>query len=355
MTITHAGVIRTHCSLQQERTVISTCPEPPRSSSSSVERGAFHALTIVAVDDDCVGLHVLTRMLEKQGHTVHSASDGAEALRLVDEVQAQVVITDQQMPVMDGGQLIKALRTTKQGRRLFVIMLTSSEDDDIQVEAFKAGADDFVVKPCRPRLLEARLRACARVLRLQEEVRREHGELRRCMAELEMANEKLQHAALTDALTGLYNRRYVVDRLEEEWAAAIRTDRPLACLLIDLDHFKRVNDTHGHDVGDLVLQAAAARMRDTLRESDVVCRLGGEEFVVIGAEMDLSAALACAERLRAAVEAEAINVPGASLQVTLSIGVAVRKPHMNAPADLFKAADRAVYAAKQGGRNQVRS
>jgi diguanylate cyclase (GGDEF)-like protein len=312
-------------------------------------------LSIVVVDDDPVELRLLTKHLKKAGHAVHAASDGTEALRLVLEVNPQLVITDWIMPGMDGTALVKALRQTKMGRQLYIIMLTGSEQDETQVEAFEAGADDYVVKPFRPRLLAARLRACARVVRLQEEVRRDKEELRRCMAELSVANRKLQQAALTDALTGLYNRRYALERLEQEWAAARRSGNPLACMIVDIDFFKRVNDKYGHDVGDRVLRETAAVLRDTLRQSDVVCRLGGEEFVVIGPGMDLAAATRCAERLRLAVEAQTIETAGASVRVTLSIGVAERGEHMENPAELLKAADLAVYAAKDGGRNQVRT
>src|SRR5581483_6441272 len=176
-------------------------------------------------------LRLLTRHLKKAGHAVHGAPDGAEALRQVLEVNPQLVITDWVMPGMDGTALVKALRQTKMGRQLYVIMLTCSEEDETQVEAFEAGADDYVVKPFRPRLLGARLRACARVVRLQEEVRRDKEELRRRMAELGVANRKLQQAALTDALTGLYNRRYALERLDQEWAASGRNGLPLACLI----------------------------------------------------------------------------------------------------------------------------
>jgi diguanylate cyclase (GGDEF)-like protein len=239
------------------------------------------------------------------------------------------------------------------GRQFYVIMLTGSEEDETQVEAFEAGADDYVVKPFRPKLLAARLRACARVIRLQEEVRHDKEELRRYMAELGVANRKLQQAALTDALTGLFNRRYALDHLDREWSAATRTGAPLACLAIDIDHFKRVNDTHGHDVGDDVLRATAGVLRDSLRQSDVVCRLGGEEFVVIAPDTDRERAAVCAERLRAAAEGNVLEAANGKLRVTLSVGVAVRTARTDTPAALLKAADEAVYAAKQGGRNRV--
>ena len=130
---------------------------------------------------------------------------------LVLEIHPQLVITDGQMPGMDGAALVKALRQTKMGRQLYIIMLTGAEADEAQVEAYEAGADDYAIKPYNPRLLAARLRACSRVVHLQEEVRREREELRRCMADLGIANRKLQQAAMTDALTGLFNRRYALN------------------------------------------------------------------------------------------------------------------------------------------------
>ncbi len=323
--------------------------EPPAEPEPQGET----AMTVVVADDDPVELRLVTRHLKKAGHVVHTAANGADALRLVLEVNPELVITDRVMPGMDGTALVKSLRQTKMGRQVYVIMLTGSEEDEDQVEAFEAGADDYVVKPFRPKLLAARLRACARVLHLQEEVRRDKEELRRAMAELGVANRKLHQAALTDALTGLYNRRYALDRLDRDWAAASRSGESLACLVIDIDHFKRVNDTYGHDAGDDVLRATAGVLRDTLRQSDVVCRLGGEEFVIIAAGMNLERAAACGERLRAAAEANAVEVATGTLRVTLSIGAAVRTDGMKNPAALLKAADEAVYAAKSSGRNRV--
>jgi diguanylate cyclase (GGDEF)-like protein len=317
------------------------------------EAPAATPLSVVVVDDDPIQLRLLAAHLTGAGHTVHTAADGESALRLALEVNPQLVLTDWRMPGMDGTGLVKALRRTKMGRQLYILMLTGSEEDDTQVKAFEAGADDYVLKPVRPKLLAARLRACARVLHLQDEVRRDKEELRRCMTELAVANRKLQEAARTDPLTGLYNRRYALERLDQEWARASRGDLPLACVILDIDHFKRVNDTLGHDAGDLVLSRTAGVLRGALRDSDVVCRLGGEEFLVLGTGMDREAGHACAERLRAALDDQTIEAPGGAVRVTLSAGVAVRAAHMRGPADLLKAADQAVYAAKQGGRNRV--
>lgn len=321
---------------------------------ASPDGPAHEALNVVVADDDLVVRHMLVEFLTSAGHTVRAAADGAEALRLVLEVHPHLVITDWQMPEMDGAALVKALRQAKLGRQLYIILLTGSEEDDTQVEAFEAGADDYVIKPFHPRMLAARLRACTRLVHLQEEVRRDKEELRHRMAELGVANRKLQQAARTDALTGLYNRRHALDYLGREWDSATLTGNPLACLLIDIDHFKRVNDTHGHDVGDRVLQETANVLRGKLRSTEVVCRLGGEEFLVIGPGLDPDTASACAERLRAAVAQQVLETPTGPLTVTLSIGVAARTADTQSPEKLLKAADEAVYAAKEGGRNQVR-
>jgi two-component system, cell cycle response regulator len=323
-------------------------------ANSAVSASAAARLSIVVVDDEPAALQTLTKYLASAGHTVYPAKSGQEALGLVVERNPQLVITDWQMPGMDGIALTKALRQTKMGRQLYIIMLGGSADEDAQIRAFEAGADDYIVKSTRPKLVDVRLGACARVVSLQEEMRRDKEDLHRYMKDLGVANRKLQNAALTDPLTGLYNRRFCLERLEQEWAESVQTGKSLACLLIDIDHFKRVNDTYGHDVGDHVLVSTAGVLQAKLRSSDVACRLGGEEFLVIGSSMDRETALACAERLRADVEAQTIRIANAHLRVTLSIGVSLRRPTMAASAELIKSADEAVYLAKANGRNQVR-
>jgi diguanylate cyclase (GGDEF)-like protein len=227
------------------------------------------------------------------------------------------------------------------------------QDTSRLIEAFDAGADDYVRKPVSPKVLVARLRAAQRVLELHDELERDREQMRRFAADLAIENRRYQQAALTDPLTGFPNRRYVVDRLEQEWASAKRTARPFACLLVDIDHFKRVNDTHGHDVGDVVLKHTAQVLRDTARVHDVISRLGGEEFLVLCPDTGAKGAQACAERLRAAVEAASISVGSISCSVTISIGVAVWNKETASSEALVKAADVAVYAAKEGGRNQA--
>jgi diguanylate cyclase (GGDEF)-like protein len=231
-------------------------------------------------------------------------------------------------------------------------MLSSVEDEDRIVEAYDAGIDDYVLAPINPKVLLARLRAGERVVRLQNEVESDREDVRRFAAELAMSNRRLEEAALLDPLTGIPNRRYAMDRIQQEWAAADRASRPLACMLIDVDHFKNVNDNYGHDVGDLVLKRVADVLKHTARTHDVVCRIGGEEFLMICPDSDAQAAAQCAERLRQAVGATRMQVGNVLLQVTISLGVAAMSTGMRGPETMIKAADQAVYAAKQAGRNR---
>jgi diguanylate cyclase (GGDEF)-like protein len=310
-------------------------------------------LRVMIVDDDPIEVRLLSHHLRAAGHTVLSAANGQEGLRLALEASPQLVITDWMMPVIDGLAFCRALRRTKHGRQMYVIMLTGCEDEEHLVQAFEAGTDDYVVKPFRPRMLLARVRAARRVVHLQAEVNRDQEAIRHYLADLAVANRKLQEAAFTDVLTQLPNRRYALGRLDQEWCTAQRADRSLACLLIDIDHFKKVNDSYGHDVGDAVLREAATRLREALRRNDVVCRLGGEEFLVICPDTGQLGGELCAERLRGTIAATPIQALGVALPVTVSVGLAIRTPGLQGPDDLLKAADQGVYAAKATGRNRV--
>ena len=315
--------------------------------------GPAQKLRVLLADDDPAVLTYLKKILTAEGHQVFTAGNGQAGLAMALELNPQVIITDWLMPEMDGVTLCKALRQTSVGRSIYILVLTDFQDTSRLIEAFDAGADDYVRKPLSAKVLVARLRAAQRVLVLHEELERDREQMRRFAADLAIENRRYQQAALTDPLTGFPNRRYVMERLEQEWASAKRTGRPFACLLIDIDHFKRVNDTHGHDAGDIVLKHTAQVLRDTARVHDVISRLGGEEFLVVCPDTGTKGAQACAERLRAAVEAASISVGAIACPVTVSIGVAVWNKEIPTAEALIKAADVAVYAAKDGGRNQA--
>lgn len=311
-------------------------------------------LNVLLVDDDPMMLAKLSQQLAAEGHRVVACRDGESALKHVLGHAPQLVITDWHMKPMDGMQLCKALRTSACGKSLYLIMLTSTEDEDALVQAFDAGIDDYVTKPPNLKVLKARIRAGQRIIDLQQDLIRERREIERFSAELALANRRLETMANTDLLSGLPNRRYGLARLEQEWMAARRFNRPLSVMMLDLDHFKSINDTLGHDAGDKVLAHAARVMRSAVRGSDIVCRMGGEEFLVIAPNTDGAATAQLAERIRAAIESQQPEGLALRHPLTVSIGAAGSAGVQPGWMDLIKLADQALYKVKQSGRNGVR-
>lgn len=309
-------------------------------------------LRILAVDDDPVSLRLLEHHLTRDGHQVMRAANGRQALILALESNPQMVVTDWMMPEVDGLELCKSLRRSNEGRGMYILLLTGREDENRVVEAFDAGADEYVVKPFNPKILLARVRAGQRMIELREQVEKDRQIRDRQVAEMAVLNRKLEAAAMTDVLTKLPNRRFAMRTLESEVSAALTSSSPLSVVMIDIDHFKSVNDTHGHDMGDLVLRETANVLRNAVRKGDFVCRLGGEEFLVICAKASLAQAAMTAERLRAAVEEHVIGF-GYDKHVTVSLGVASLACGARNVDELIKFADRRVYDAKAGGRNRV--
>lgn len=334
---------------------LSRPPAAPELSQTGMPSaaGSDGPLRVLVVDDDRSMQALLRTLLAHAGYQVFEAADGQEGFEKALEVRPHILITDWMMPQMDGVELTRALRQTKLGRTIYIIILTALEAEEKLVEAFDAGVDDFMSKPLKSRVLGARLRAGQRVVMLQEEIERDREEIRRFAAELAVTNRRLQEAALTDVLTGFPNRRYAIERFQQEWLAANRSKRPLSCMVIDVDSFKTINDTHGHDVGDAVLKQTALAIKSGLRAQDVVCRTGGDEFLVICPETDLEAARICAERVRKAVAGIKMTTGRLEFGGSVSIGVAVRDADMTDIDALIKRADESVYQAKQRGRNCV--
>jgi diguanylate cyclase (GGDEF)-like protein len=284
--------------------------------------------------------------------TVHAAGNGREALALALEVMPQIVVCERRMPDVDGIGFCQALRATDWGQSMYVIMLTDADEEEELVQAFEAGVDDYIARPVNGRALRARLRAALHYVRLLEAWERDRAQLKQFAAELAISNRKLEHYALTDLLTGLPNRRAGMEVLGQSWAASHRSGQGLSVMMLDIDHFKSVNDTHGHAVGDKVLIEVSRLIRDSLRKGDHVCRMGGEEFLVINQGGDLEATLQFAERLRQKIRSARIRIGDAELGTSVSIGVACREPGMADADGLIVAADRALYAAKRGGRDR---
>ncbi len=311
-------------------------------------------ILVLAVDDDPLTLLNLTRILNSPTRKIITAEDGEEALRLAQEMLPEMIITDWRMPKLDGLELCKALRDTPATQHAYIIMLTGIEADDDLVQAFDAGADDYVIKPFTPKVLEARIRGGERLIRYQRTINSDREVIQKYATSLSMANRKLQTMAMTDALTGLPNRRSAMTRIKDAVAESSRYSEKLSCIMIDIDHFKRINDTYGHDNGDIVLKEVAQVFTSNARSYDMVSRMGGEEFLVISTRSDRVDSVMLAKRLRSAIEKHVIELSdGSCANVTISLGVATWNTEYSTDDELMKAADNALYRAKRNGRNRV--
>jgi diguanylate cyclase (GGDEF)-like protein len=291
---------------------------------------------ILIAEDQAPTALFLRRILERMGHEVTVARDGAEAWRLVEVGDAQLLISDWVMPGLDGLELCRRIRTMERARYLYVILLTSRDRREDKLAGLRAGADDFLFKPPDPDELAVRLEIAGRILDVHDH--------------LALQNRRLAELATTDELTGLKNRRQWRADLESHVSMAIRTGQPLSLILLDVDHFKRYNDTFGHPAGDGLLEALATVLLAEIREHDVAARYGGEEFVILLPATGAEEALVVAERLRSAIAGR----PWPHGPVTASLGVATATPRNAAAAtSLVDQADEALYCAKRAGRNRV--
>lgn len=297
------------------------------------------ALVLVA-EDSATARAALRMHLEATGYAVVEAEDGSQALDVAKRERPDVILLDVEMPVLDGHAVLAALNGDDDLRDIPVVFLTGRTDSDEVVASLSAGAHDYLRKPFEIPELIARVSAAARVKQLQDELRRR--------------NDELDFYSRLDSLTGLWNRRHTEERLAALCSASRRHSFAVSVLVIDLDHFKAVNDRHGHAAGDAVLKAAAESIRDHMRTEDVVGRWGGEEFVAIVPYIGEAGAATVAHRIRAALEEGVVVLDdGTEVRVTASIGVCTRSADKAVPSEIFEAADRALYDAKNGGRNQV--
>jgi diguanylate cyclase (GGDEF)-like protein len=293
---------------------------------------------ILVVDDDAINLRVLRHVLTAYGYQVEAASHGREALEKALADPPDVILLDVMMPEMSGYDVFKSLREHSRTADVPVIFVSARGSVSDRVKGLELGAQDYVAKPYDPEELRARIRA----------VLRTKCDRDRLLAE----RESLAAQSVTDALTGVYNRRYLESRLGEEVARARRYGLPLGCMMIDLDHFKDINDRYGHQVGDQVLRGVAALMQSNLRVSDILARYGGEEFTVLATETGLEGTAATAEKLRSLLDTSPIPTDAGPLRITVSIGVAALRPEEGA-SELLRRADLALYRAKEAGRNRV--
>jgi putative two-component system response regulator len=328
--------------------------EPAKAKLPAARATRAYQAKVLVTDDDPVVRDLITNFLHSRGIDCVAACNGIEALRLFDEHQPKLIISDWSMPEMDGLELCRRIRARTGGNHVHFIMLTMHSDEDELAKAFDAGVDDFLAKPFNETAMLTRLRAGLRAVALYGEISDRHQGSRQLNEQLSDLNQRLERLAITDDLTGLYNRRQAMHRLEEHWALCDRYQRPVAIVSIDIDHFKNVNDEHGHSAGDLVLKSVADIMRECVRTTDTLCRIGGEEFLIILPCQTTQEAEVCANRCRTAVADHVFEYNGVKIRATISAGIASRRTDMVQAADLLKEADNALYAAKHAGRNTVR-
>lgn len=296
-------------------------------------------MNVLVAEDDPVSRLRVTAFLRKWGYDVTAVADGVAALDVLSQPDGpRLAILDRMMPNLDGLGVCRAIREAAREPYIYIILLTGQGDPDEVVEGLEAGADEYVVKPFEAQELRARIRTGLRLNELQDQ--------------LIAAREQLRVEAMYDSLTGLLNRAAFFKTFEREVARATREGTPLALVMADIDHFKAINDRHGHIAGDTVLTEAARRLRGCLRSSDVLGRFGGEEFVVLASGCNIENAAEMAERFRVRVSAEPIGFANTSLRLTMSLGVAGTSD-MGRADGLLQAADAALYQAKQSGRNRI--
>ena len=303
--------------------------------------------TLLLVEDSPSQGGQLKQSLEKLGYEVKWAQSGMDGLKIARAENPDLVILDVIMDDMDGFAVCRWLKMHETTRDIPVLMLTARGDVKDRVEGLHVGAEDYLPKPFEPEELEARIFAALRVRAAQAELKQRNSQLESMLHHVEAL-------AITDPLTGLYNRRRLADVLRREWAMAKRYQNPLACVMVDIDHFKDFNDRHGHDAGDSVLKEVAQALSGNLREVDLAARYGGEEFAVLLPQTEKSGALTLAQRLLDSVRALSVHAGTDKLCVTASLGVAAAHDVTTSKAeDLIRAADAALYDAKRQGRNCI--
>lgn len=296
-------------------------------------------MKVLLADDDAFFRLSLRKALCRWGYEVVLAADGAEAWDILQgDDPPRLVILDWMMPGMDGVELCRRIRGQMSDTYSYVILVTSKNQQEDVITALDAQADDYLGKPFDIRELRARLQSGLRIINLQ--------------SSLALKQRELCHQATHDSLTGIWNRQAILDLLERETAAARAARKPLSAALVDIDDFKRINDTFGHVIGDQVLRETVVTMQSALRHCDHIGRYGGEEFVIVMPGVRKGQGLKIAERVRRRVADRAFDSLLGRGGVTLSIGVA-SDPGGGDPGLLLRAADDALYGAKARGRNRV--
>ncbi len=298
-------------------------------------------MKILIAEDDGVSRRILETHLTKWGHKATAVKDGAEAWDVLQRLDApRIVVLDWVMPHIDGPELCRRIREATDRPFTYIIILTAKEKTSDIVEALDAGADDYLTKPYHAQELRSRIGAATRIVLLHEK--------------LEEANAKLFMMARTDALTRVYNRGAIMERLDQEVDRSVREELPLAVMMIDVDHFKVVNDNHGHVTGDKVLVEVAQRLCAECRPYDSTGRYGGEEFLIVLPGPRFEDVTTMADRIRQRIKGTPVAADGNRFAITVSIGALwVDASQRLRPQDIIATCDKLLYQAKGNGRDCV--
>ncbi len=308
---------------------------PEKSQAVAISRSR-----VLVAEDDPMVRKILQRWLQQWNHEVIAVDNGAAAWKVLQQTQPpKLLILDWMMPEIEGLELCRRIRADQRSAYRYILLITAKDARQDLVSAFEAGADDYLTKPFDCDELRARLRVGVRILKLQDDLIR--------------ARDALQFQATHDVLTGLWNRGAVLDVFNRELERCRRTRVPMAVLMLDLDHFKRINDTHGHLAGDAVLKETANRLTGAVRSYDYVGRYRGEEFLVVLPGCSSAQAVRIAERIRSRIAHDPVGSGAAGIQLTASIGGAMVAAQASSANEILALADSALYQAKNAGRDRT--
>ena len=298
-------------------------------------------MKVLIAEDERVSQKRLEKFLAELNYDVVVCGDGKTAWDVIQsDPSIRIYLLDWLLPGMEGPDLCRKIRSMGREPYRYIMMITSKKGRDDLVTGMEAGADDYLVKPFYPQELRVRLRAARRIIEFS--------------TELMEARDLLFQQAAYDGLTGALNREVALKRLVEELERGKRMGRPTGVIMADLDHFKKINDTYGHMAGDQVLRETVRRIKETMREYDVIGRYGGEEFVLILPDVDLENAKSLAERIRLSLQNAPIDTTEGVINASVSVGLKVRPPDGEEDANAcLRAADKALYISKSSGRNRV--
>ena len=303
---------------------------------------------ILLVEDSRSQAKVTKDFLENNGYEVDWVEDGKSAIMKVRTQPVDIVLLDFVLPDINGNEVCRWLKLNEHTKGIPIIMITTRSGTKNKVSSLEAGADDCLPKPYNEIELNARIYACLRTKALQDELREKNRQLQEMLT-------KVETLAVVDSLTGLYNRRHCENMLENEFGRTTRYNSSLTCLMIDIDHFKKVNDEFGHRTGDTVLREVAQIIKNNAREVDTVARWGGEEFIVLLPQTEqVNGELFASRLVKVISEHQFLGIPGR--HITVSIGIASSPdPSIDTGEKLINASDFALYEAKRKGRNRIES